>query len=413
MKTGDKMKKEVTTDVTETNENNLLVHDNLTDEEIHHLYSSMNKDAFKANVRKLEELHDALAKKDGDRIDSHKTKLKSDKALDRKTLTVGYFGSQGRFYVPFLTDYFENVLKKPITFWAEAPAGSNSISYGMYKYGIDTIATCDKNYWSNSVSKSVIENKVKLTEDELEELFDVVMKSTKKGYILSSDLNFKFNDDVSLFIDNLVLEVNKRGHSKYKIVIALLGKFLMTNATFRSMGWDKGRMVNPDFVSIKRIVAYIRKHNKIFGEHIIEDSEQKVISFWGDFFDFLEVLDPPKEGSIMYSDFAWPWHGGGVTDTYTWYISEFAPILKGEAISPPVMWSKDNIKVELLKFTKKAVDKFEYFFLSTQSSNYPSIEVLKDWVSEVAIIEDYYFIDTRSMMANKGFREELLVLKKK
>jgi len=385
----------------------------MTDAELHEQYLTMDKNEFKKHIKELVEAHDKLATADGSSIDSHKTKLKSDGEMYREGVTIGYFGSQGRFYVPFLIEYFEKVLKKPINFWAEAPAGSNSISYGMYKYGIDTVATCDMNYWSNSVSKAVIENKIKLTDAEIDEIIDLAQNGKERGYLLETELKEKFNDDVNTFIDNLVLEVNKKNDTKYKIVLALLGKFLMTNATYRSMGWDKGRMKNPEFVSIERIIWYIKKHNKIFGEHIIEDSKQTVISFWGDFFDFLEMLEPPKEGSIMYSDFAWPWHGGGVTDTYTWYISKFAPILKGEAIDHPVMWNKDNIKEELLRFTEKAVDKFEYFFLSTQSSNYPSIKVLKEWVSEVAVIEDYYYIDTRSMMANKGFREELLVLRRK
>ena len=130
----------------------------MSDKELHDLYMQMDKDDFKKFVKPLEEAHDKFVEKDGNGIENHKTILKSDKKLDRKELTIGYFGSQGRFYVPFLQDYIENVLKKPITYFAEAPAGSNSISYGMYKYGINTVATCDKNYWSNSVSKALIKS---------------------------------------------------------------------------------------------------------------------------------------------------------------------------------------------------------------------------------------------------------------
>jgi hypothetical protein len=158
---------------------------------------------------------------------------------------------------------------------------------------------------------------------------------------------------------------------------------------------------------------YITKYIEIFNNYS-QINKGNVECFNEDHLSFLKKLTLPKKGSVLYCDFDWPWVTGKETEVYTWYIKDISSILLGKKIEPNIkFWTKENIKDELLKVLQEGVNKFEYVFLSTQSSNYPNIEELKKWVEEIVVIKDYCFIDTPSLVANKNFREELLVLQGK
>jgi len=382
--------------------------ENLNDDEIHSIIKNLNPKEYKEKVKKLLNIHQKLVEKEEG---FHKTRFELKYGVS-SGLSVGYFGSQGRFYVPFLKEYFEKVLKFKPTYFAETPAGSNSISYGMIQYDIPIVATNDISFWSYCISRGILKNDEILTDDEV----STILKQSCNGYLVNKREDLPMPLEVKQNIDGVVRFIKEKNIDKYYTILAILGKFMLSNLTFRSMTWDKNRMKDSNFCSVSVLHNYIKKWVKKFNV-LIQDKGKDVttvLSYQKDHKEFINSISPPSKGSVLYCDFDWPWSDGRETEVYTWYIEDISSIIFGDKIQPNISyWTKHNIKKELLGIIKLSLEKFEYMFLSTQSSNYPHIEVLKEWVTEVAKIVDYCFIDTLSLVANKNFREELLILKRK
>lgn len=384
------------------------INKSLTDEEIHKRIITCSPKQYKEEIKGLMKIHKEIEEQDKS---FHKTKLVL-KQYSKSDLSVGYFGSQGRFYVSFLKEYFRKVLKFNPVYFAEVPAGSNSISYGMIQHNIPIVATCDINYWSWCISKGILENNEIVLPEEIEN----ILGQMHNGYLVKERDDLPMPLDVKQCIDGIVNCINKANKNKYYLVLAVIGKYLLNNLTFRSMSWDKNRMKDKKYCSLSTLHNYLKKWIGIFNNRTINKgkSKSKVISFHGDYFDFFNSISPPQKGSVLYCDFDWPWSDGKETKIYTWYIEDISAILRGKTHLQNIeYWTKDNIKEELLNVIKTGLTKFEYVFLSTQSSNYPSIKELKEWICEIATIKDYCFLDTPSLVANKNFREELLVLQQK
>lgn len=372
----------------------------LTDEQIHEEIREINPRMCKERVQELLIMHKELEKTD---TNFHSTRLSFGGSNE---FAMGYFGGQGRFYVDFLKEYFEKH-KMKLDFFSEAPAGSNSISWGMGKFaGRD--ATCDINYWSYCISKAFLENKQPFPKYEI----SIALGQFAEGYLCSTKHPFPINTKKLLDGMLLYFHGNKESKPYLYYIPVIIGKWMMNNATFRGMSWDKNYMADPVRCSVDKLKTYFEKWVNKYNVLILTQ-RCETVSFYGDYFDFLNEIKVPQKNSVMYSDFAWAWKDGKKTDTYQWYIEDWGSILKQEKISNTMMWNSSNTKELLLKFIERCLEKYEWLFLSTQSSNYPDIDTLKEWVGTVASIKDYCFIDVFSAVANKSFREHLLVLKKK
>ena len=105
----------------------------------------------------------------------------------------------------------------------------------------------------------------------------------------------------------------------------------------------------------------------------------------------------------MFMDFAWPWRNGAATEEYNTTANTLTGIFSNKQTNIEI-WNKNNVIDNVLKALRMAKKVAKYIFLSNQSSNFPTPELL-----EVALLKNGFNYEMRHTMLTKATNEDNLL----
>lgn len=269
-------------------------------------------------------------------------------------VVIPYFGQQSRFF-KFFYDVISKYIKKG-DIYAETNSGSNGNAYMFAKNGYRVIIN-DKGEYSNCIANAILsdDDKVLSTRDDIA----TFLKEYSHSYLdrasvfaaLMDELGYNYN--IPQKFDEKTLQTIK----KYKSHLSRLNK--------------------------KNIRAY-----KIFND---------------DLFDYLKKLE--EENIVvdaMFMDFAWPWRDGSKTEEYETSANILTNVF-ADGYNKVDIWDKTNVIENVLKAVRQAQKVSKYVFLSNQSSNFPTPELL-----EVALLKNgIQYIERHTMLTNATNEDNL------
>lgn len=269
-------------------------------------------------------------------------------------LCVPYFGQQSRFF-----KFFYDVISKYIgsgCVYAETNSGSNGNAYMFAKNGYRVIVN-DKGEYSNCIARAI------LSDDKLH-------LPAKDGLAPALE---KYSHS---YIDRASLFAGLMDEFGYNYTIPQT----FSKSTTQKINEYKDKL---SALNRNNIRAY-----RIYNE---------------DLFEYFKILE--KEGIVvdaMFMDFAWPWRDGSKTFEYDTTANKLTNVFS-EGYFDVEIWDKNNVIENVLKAVKEAQKISKYVFLSNQSSNFPTPELL-----EVALLSNGINYTERHTMLTKATNEDNL-----
>jgi len=307
-----------------------------------------------------------------------------------KQFSIGYFGSQQRFY--------QKIRELSVSEqYIDVTAGGGGVPYRLLsEKSASKVVTNDLSFYSYICSKTVLEG----TQISEEELLAIVEVEDKTNYLSSKDSGIRhgfFNAPLRKFIDGYCIK-----HKDFPLALAALGKTLLYDCTFRGLAFCK-KLANKqrmEDVTVPEFKEMILKHLRYFNKKILEKTESK--AFNSNANDFVMNFNE-FEGTTVYTDPAWPFNpklGYSVGENPYLYSSEIIPsILLQSDLVLKLPWNTRDL------FTKDRSEKVDYsvflpelknkilsdvflwidisfekgakqFIINTQSTNFPIPEEL-------------------------------------
>lgn len=270
-------------------------------------------------------------------------------------LDMPYYGKQSRFF-----DFFKQCITPYLPVhgvYAETNSGSISNAYEFAKLGYKVIIN-DISEYSNAIACAVFNNTVPLNNGETCK-YDW-LREYKRSYV----------DRASIIASNMAIN----GYN------ALIPRENNEQLKEKALFYKNQLQLIRD----KGVYAY-----KIFND---------------DLFVFLNKL--ANNGivvDVMYMDFAWPWRDGTATKEYSTIVNTFSGVFNNRVLRVD-MWDKYNVIDNMLKAINMAKKVSKYIFLSNQSSNFPTPEIL-----EVALLENDVKYKERHTMLTRATEEDNLL----
>ena len=269
-------------------------------------------------------------------------------------LDLPYFGRQSRFFEFFeqcITPYLNKYGK-----YGETNSGSVSNAYRFAKLGYKTIIN-DAGEYSNTIAKAV------LTTDK--------PKST--ATLSPSWLNLYSNS-----------------YAKRAAVFAGVIDLYGYNASI------------PQELSLK-----LEKKINFYQKHLNKIKKQNVKGYKiynDDLFNYLKKLQKDGEKlDVMFMDFAWPWRDGTKTEEYESSANTFSTVFGEKSLNVEI-WDKNTVLPHVLQAVKLAKNISRYVFLSNQSSNFPTPEILEVFLLSHGI----KYQERHTMLTNATNEDNLL-----
>lgn len=270
-------------------------------------------------------------------------------------LDMPYFGRQSRYF-----EFFRQCIEPYLTntgIYAETNSGSVSNAYAMAKLGHKVIIN-DISEYSNCIANAVLNHEANILPE-----YDTKiswLKTYSDSYVKRAAV---FAACVELYGYNSIIP-NKLDDTLKKTI-------------------DK----------------YIKHLNGIKENKI---SAHKIYNM--DLFNYLDFLyENNIHVDVMFMDFAWPWRDGSETEEYNTTANIYSNIFNDKKNSINI-WSKSNVIQNVLNALEKANKICDYIFLSNQSSNFPTPELL-----EVALLKNGYHYDARHTMLTDASNEDNLL----
>lgn len=340
---------------------------------------------------KLKEIHD----KENPGDDSPYLPLNG---LISSSFPIYYFGGQLRFY-PFI----KNIVLKicpDIKIYSDGTGGGIGVPYQFYLDGYN-VQVSDISFLTYCWASYFLKRNDYFN-------FKCNRHMRYKGYIYTNREKFGFSDELSQFIDCLIIE-NKENYS----FLGLLGFVMLKYFTYKNLCWDFY------LVQLENVSSFLKKlmyeYNNFISEKINNNfpSLKDANVFHLDAFEFARQT----EGDVIYTDFAWAWNDNfGDREVSEYFIpnriiSSF--LNQCNFVYPTEVWTKENTIDLLKKYINIAVQNYKFLIINTQSTNYPIGEdlyfILKDIYNERII--DYFFFDAMSRTFTSSYREYFIILK--
>ena len=270
-------------------------------------------------------------------------------------LDMPYFGRQSRYF-KFFKDCIEPYLKGNGVY-AETNSGSVSNIYAFAKEGYKVIVN-DIGEYSNCIANAVLNH--------------------------NDEINSKFKCNTDWLNDY------KDSYVKRAAVFGACMELYGYNTEIPQELTEELK---------EKIQKYIKHLNKIRRNNI---SAYKIYNM--DLFKYLDTLY--KENvhvDVMFMDFAWPWRDGTETEEYESSANTLSNVFNSKKNKINI-WNKSNVIENVLKALKKADKVCDYIFLSNQSSNFPTPELL-----EVALLKNGYEYEVRHTMLTNATNEDNLL----
>lgn len=280
---------------------------------------------------------------------------------------IPYFGQQARFF-KFFYDAISPYLTKYNTY-AETNSGSNSNIFQFAEKGHNVIVN-DAGEYSNCVASAILSDK---QVDKVKEVDCEWIKNYANTYI----------DRASLFAGLIDL-----------------------------CGYNAVIPKNPSTELIEKISEYKKHLSSVKARNV---KAEKIFNM--DLFKYLyELKNQNIKVDVMFMDFAWPWRDGEKTEEYETSANSLSNIFTARNDKIEI-WDRTNVIQNVITAVKKAKEVSRYVFLSNQSSNFPTPELL-----EVALLSNnLQYLERHTMLTNATnednlnkcdfFREYLYVIK--
>lgn len=270
-------------------------------------------------------------------------------------LDLPYFGKQARFF-----EFFKHCITPylPVDgIYAETNSGSVNNAFEFARMGYRVIVN-DIGEYSNAIANAIFVNP------------SPIDAGCKCKYDWLEAYKTSYIDRASIFAGNMAV-----------------------NGYNAPMPECPDRRVKVKALEYKRELQTVRNQG-VFAYRIYNE----------DLYKYLAELEASKiMVDVMFMDFAWPWRNGDETEEYLTAASSLSGIFNGRAVKVE-MWNKDNVIDKVLLALKMAGRVSKYVFLSTQSSNFPSPELL-----EVALLENGFGYEQRHTMLTKATEEDNLL----
>ena len=283
-------------------------------------------------------------------------------------LNMPYFGKQARYF-EFFRDCITPFLP-PNGVYAETNSGSISNAFEFAKLGYRVIVN-DISEYSDAIANAVFNNA------------RMIVGNTVCKYKWLEEYSSNYLDRASIFAGNISI-------NGYNAPIPTVSNRMLLERA-------KAYKEQLSIIRAKGIKAYM-----IFNEEL---------------FDYMQLLiNIGQVVDVLFMDFAWPWRNGSETDEYNTTANILSGVFNGKNVNIR-MWSKRDVIGNVIRAVKMAQKIAKYIFLSDQSSNYPTPELL-----EVSLLSHGIYYEARHTMLTKAtiednlltssfFREYLYVIK--
>ena len=280
---------------------------------------------------------------------------------------IPYFGQQARFF-KFFYDTISPYLNKYNTY-AETNSGSNSNAFQFANKGHKVIIN-DVGEYSNAVARAVLSNQEANITTNLQPKW-------------INDYSQSYIDRASLFAGLIDLD-----------------------------GYNAEIPENPSKELIEKVADYKKHLTEVKNKNVLAHRIYNL-----DLFNYLDELNNSNtKVDVMFMDFAWPWRDGEKTEEYETSANSLSNIFTKRE-SKVNIWDRTNVIENVIKAVNKAKKVARYVFLSNQSSNYPTPEIL-----EVALLSNNLpYLERHTMLTNATnednlnkcdfFREYLYIIK--
>lgn len=298
-----------------------------------------------------------------------------------------YLGAKVNF-LPWIAKYIPENVNTAL----DAFAGSQSVSYYFKQLGYKTITNDFLNF-NNQIGKALIENKdEKLTEEDIEILFQVAPK--KSNYTLMDDVytGIFFQKEDAVFIDNFRANISRLdGKYKQALAFAAMNRSLTRKITMGHFGHTQALVYanNPD--RVKRNRSLIRPVKDLFLEILpkyndaVFDNGQNNKSYNENILDLLPKLkdidlvyfDPPYCDS--HADYQGFYH---LLETYTEYWKD-KQFVNGIKRYEPQRYSGFDKKTDIVASFCKLFELSDFipnWIISYNNRSYPTIDVMVDLI---------------------------------
>lgn len=282
-------------------------------------------------------------------------------------LKIPYFGQQSRFF-KFFYDAILPYLNK-YNVYAETNSGSNSNAFSFAKKGHNVIVN-DVGEYSNTIANAIFSDSKAIDYEELKPLW---LGKYANSYLERASV---FAGLMYLYGYNAKIPAEESEELKESIE-----KYRKHLTTIKNMGIHAKAIYNLDLFN------YLQK---------LHENNTKV--------------------DVMFMDFAWPWRDGEKTLEYETSANELSNVFNKKYTKVEI-WDKNNVIENVIKAVNLAKKVSRYVFLSNQSSNYPTPEILEINL----LLNNINYLERHTMLTNaanednlnkdKYFREYLYVIK--
>ena len=308
----------------------------------------------------------------------------------------------------------------------DAFAGSQAVAFLFKQMKMETITNDFLNF-NNQIGLALIENQHdKITQDDLEMLFQPAKNKENFQLINSVFTNVFFEENESEFLDNFRANVPLLG-SKYKQALAftIINRSMTRKVTMGHFGHTQALIYANDPERIKRNRSLIRPIKDIFLDLLpkyndaVFDNKQDNLSYNQNILDLLPTIgkvdlayfDPPYCDS--HADYQSFYH---LLETYTEYWKD-KQFINGIKRYEPQRFSGFDKKRDVITSFEKLFEysqEIPHWLISYNDRSYPSVDELSKIVSkyrEVSIQAKKYHNGRGGKGSVAGSHEVLLVCK--
>lgn len=278
---------------------------------------------------------------------------------------VGYRGAQHRIgrYIA------DQAAKESFTSFVETPSGSNTIARHVAPY-VQDLRVNDMGYWSNCLAMAMF------------------MPNTSPRKIARESYAYKLEE---IGLEDLDIELVL---PSTWFVLAAVGSVIHD----KLLGVEIVDVQSSLLAKIRALGTLAHPMKRCTIGH--EDHSSFLSGILGDSI------------SLTYSDFAWPWTDGRPCDDLYENMYRIEEYLTQMPAVRPEWWTKDNIYEHLERIFKEVKRTSQNYWLSTQSTNYPPIDDLEKFATEMGftVVESMEF-GSASTRTGETYQEYLLKLR--
>lgn len=328
---------------------------------------------------------------------------------------VNYIGNKEKI-ADWICDFFPDDAKSVL----DAFSGGASISYKAKKRGYEVLSNdiLKVNYL---LSKAIVENNdVTLDEDDLELIFS---GEISEGFMTKNYANVYFFEDECKELDLYRKNIQKLDcEYKQALALSLLRRSMIRKMPYSrfTINWEKIKQLRDEEYSYEKYKRKRAYHNQSFKHHFLDnleaynnavfDNKQQNKAYNMDVFDLLNEV----EADIIYID---PPYSGTMNNYFGFYglVDEYIASKKVKAFENNFIDKKEVLELFDKLFSK--LGKFKYWFISYNSSSYPTkekmLEMLSKYSDDVELIEKHHFYKVTGKDKKKDNMEYLFFVKNK